>query len=624
MPWLGPPIGEVLEELAAAGRRRALAVPIGFVSDHVEVLYDLDFEARGQAARLGLVFERTESLNTSPRFVDALADLVRRGPPASLDRRRPRIPCRLGPPCRTSWSSGAESPASPPPGDSPGTVRADLERTAQPPRPECARRTVSVTVVEASPRFGGKIVTERVGGFLVDGGADSFASRKPRGVGLVRELGLGDRLIPTGSGEPPGAPAPVHVLRGGRLVPLPAGLSLVVPTRLGPLVRSPLLSLRGKLRVGLDLVLPGPSPIADGIGRGGEPRGDESVADLVRRRFGAEYLERLAGPLLAGIHSTDPEELSVAAAFPHLAAMERRHRSLLLAVRGNGGRRPARGAGPSGEAGRAPTPDTAAARVSLRGGMGELVDALVEALRGLSGLAPEGVSLRSGRGVLALEPRPGGGWTLRLDGGEALGADAVVLAAPPAVVASLVRDLDPGVAASLLAIPHVSSATVSLGYPRAAVTRPLRGMGFLVPRGEACRISACTFSSEKFPGRAPADHVLVRAFVGGAFATDGADSAERRGAEPTGLTDAELTALVHGELARLLGLTAGPVMARVHRFRAANPQYRIGHLERVAELDRRTPPGLVLAGCAYHGLGVPDCVASGERAARRALEAAVG
>jgi len=470
-----------------------------------------------------------------------------------------------------------------------------------------------VTVVEAEPRFGGKILTARVGGFLVDGGADSFASRKPRGVGLVRELGLGDRLIPTGRGPSSGAarPAtPVYVVRGGRLVPLPAGLSLVVPTRAGPVMRSSLLSLRGKLRVGLDLVLPGREPVVD-----------ESVAALIRRRFGTEYLERLAGPLLAGIHSTDPEELSVAAAFPHLAAMERRHRSLLLAVRRNG-HRPRVAA--DGTGGAPPSPDTAAARVSLAGGMGELVDGLVAAL------GQAGVVLRSSHGVLALEHRPGGGWTVRLAGGEALGADAVVLTAPPAVVANLVSGLEPVLAASLRAMPHASSATVSLGYPRDAVPRPLQGMGFLVPRGEACRVSACTFASEKFPGRAPEGHVLLRAFVGGGYlaadrSSSGASEDERTGLPEEGLkalSDDGLKALVHSELARLLGLTAEPVLSRVHRFRAANPQYRVGHLERVETLERKTPPGLVLAGCAYHGLGVPDCIASGESAALRALEAA--
>jgi len=489
--------------------------------------------------------------------------------------------------------------------------------------------SLRVTLVEASPRFGGKIVTERVDDFLVEGGADSFASRKPRGVGLVRELGLGERLVPTGSSgltESPGGgrrgAARVHVVRGDRLVPLPAGLSLVVPTRAGPIVRSPLLSFRGKLRLGLDLVLPrrdaASGDRARGSGGSGDFGRDESVAELIRRRFGSEYLERLAGPLLAGIHSTDPEELSVAAAFPHLREMERRHRSLLLAARKNGARRR-----PPAEAGRGgpPSPDTAAARVSLAGGMGELVEALVAALR------RAGVELLPGREVIALERRPGGGWRLRLAGGDpgageeegrgALDADAVVLAAPAAATAHLLSGLEPGLAAALGAISHVSSATVSLGYPRAAVGRPLDGLGFLVPRDELCRVSACTFSSEKFADRAPEGYVLLRAFVGGGWAPRGAAGE----GDPTGRADADLVALAHEELARLLGLTAEPVLARVHRFREANPQYRVGHLERIGTIERATPPGLVLAGCAYHGLGVPDCIASGERAARRALEA---
>jgi len=528
---------------------------------------------------------------------------------------------------------------------------------------------VRVTLVEASPRFGGKIVTEHLKGFLIEGGADSFAARKPRGVGLVRELGLEERLIPTGSNRPGGGR--VYVALGGRLVALPVGLSLVVPTRLGPVFRSPLLSLRGKLRVLLDLVLPrrreggrggrhggregrwagahhfgrhGDRPLRSGrsagsvgepatewsagSGEGGRPlRGgesaalsDESVAAFVRRRFGGEYLARVAGPLLGGIHSTDPEELSIEAAFPHLAALESRHRSLLLGVR------QLNGSGPP----RATARDTAAARVSLAGGMGELVDALVEGLRAA------GVEMLPGCSASRLEPGSGTGWTVHLADGRSIEADAVVLATPPPVAAGLLEGLAgqggpgalSGLASTLREIPQVSTATVSLGLPRSALGRELRGMGFLVPRSEGGLVSACTFSSLKFPGRAPEGHVLLRAFVGGSG-----------GFRPEALDDDALTERVRAELAEILDLAPGvgpqparipgrgrsaePVVTRVHRFVEANPQYRVGHAERVRVLEAALPPGLVLAGCGYHGLGIPDCIASGERAARAALQAAV-
>jgi oxygen-dependent protoporphyrinogen oxidase len=522
-----------------------------------------------------------------------------------------------------------------------------------------------ITLLEAAPRFGGKIATERAGGFLIEGGADSFAGRKPRGVGLVRELGLEDRLIPTGSGAPDRPTGRdrggVFLAMGGRLVALPAGLSLVVPTRAGPLARSPLLSARGKLRVGMDLVMPrrgggrfgrrgdrwgeraGARWFGRRRGRWGERAGarwfgrrrgrplrldggagalqgegaelpDESVAEFVRRRFGAEYLERIAGPLLGGIHSTDPEVLSMEAAFPHLSALERRHRSLLLGVRrGNGSRPPSPEQPPRSRPG-----DSAAARVSLSGGMGELVEVLVDRLR------DAGVDLRSSTPVAGLELASASGseadlWTVHPAGAPALSADALVLATPASVTAELLEALDPHLSAPLRAIPQISTATVSLGFPASvaeAVAGGLRGMGFLVPRSEGRLVSACTFSSLKFPGRAPDGQVLLRAFVGGAGNWEA-------GGRPDSGDDDALIDLVRSELAQMLGaeslLDREPVVARVHRFVEANPQYRVGHPGRVRELEGSLPGGLALAGCAYHGLGIPDCIASGERAAATAL-----
>jgi oxygen-dependent protoporphyrinogen oxidase len=440
-------------------------------------------------------------------------------------------------------------------------------------RPGSAAPTV--TLLEASDRFGGKIATEHRDGFLLEAGPDSFARHNPAGLGLVRELGLDERLLPTRPGR-------VYAVHGRRLVPLPAGLHLVVPTRLAPALASPLLSWRGKARLLGDLVLPR---------RRGE--GEESVGSFVRRRLGAEYLARVAGPLLAGIHATDADRLSLEAAFPRLAGLERRHRSLIL-----GARRESGGAGRDHESG--------GARVTLAGGLGELVGALV------GRLGERGVELRTGRPAAALEAvgGPGSGpapaWRLRFEGGGELEADGVVLAVPAARAGRLLAGVAPGLAAPLAGLPAASTATVSLAYPRGAVRHPLDGVGFLVPAGEGLAVTACTFSSSKFPGRAPEGHVLLRAYVGGS-----------RGGERARGEEAELVARVHGELTDLLGLSGEPVLTRVHRFLDANPRYVLGRAEQVGAVEAALPPGLALAGCAYHGLGIPDCIASGRRAAQR-------
>ncbi len=445
---------------------------------------------------------------------------------------------------------------------------------------ELSETGATVTLVEASDHFGGKISTEHRDGFLLEAGPDSFARHNPAGLGLVRELGLEARLLPTRPGR-------VYAVRGRRLVPLPAGLHLVVPTRLAPVLASPLLSWRGKARLLGDLVLPR-RDVRDGAG-------EESVGAFMRRRFGREYLDRVAGPLLAGIHATDADRLSLEAAFPRLAGLERRHRSLVL-----GARRESGGAGRGQE--------TGGARVTLAGGLGELVEALV------GRLGERGVELRAGRPAAALEAggAPDGGagstWKVRFDDGGGLEAGGVVLAVPAAAAGALLAEAAPGLAAPLTELPAATTATVSLAYPRRAVRHPLDGMGFLAPAGEGLAVTACTFASSKFPGRAPEGYVLLRAYVGGSW--DG----ERGRAG-----DAELVVLVQGELADLLGLSGEPVLTRVHRFPEANPRYVLGRAERVHAVEAALPPGVALAGCAYHGLGIPDCIASGRNAARRLL-----
>jgi oxygen-dependent protoporphyrinogen oxidase len=436
---------------------------------------------------------------------------------------------------------------------------------------DLAAAGVPFTLYEAQPRWGGVIRTERVAGFLLEGGPDSIFAQKPDGVALCRDVGLGERFVATS------APRTVYVLRRGKLHPLPEGV-LGIPNRIGPFVRTGLFSWRGKLRMALDLV----APRGDGA--------DESIASFLRRRLGREAVDLLGQPLMAGIHSGDPERLSLRATFPRLADLEARHRSLL-----RGFRAAARAAGPA-------PPGTAglgSAFVSLSDGLGALVEALVATL-------PPG-SLRPGTTVASVV-RAGAGFSLMMAGGGRETASTVILAVPAPRAAVVLADLDPELADLLAAIPFVSTAAVFLGYRREDVAHPLDGHGVMVPWTEGLRASACTFFSSKFPGRAPEGHVLLRGFLGSARDTGVLAS-----------TDTELAQIVREELGPLLGLRGEPVLVRVYRWPGGTPQMEVGHLERMARIEARLAagPGLLLAGAGLRGAGLPDCIADGRAAAAR-------
>lgn len=430
---------------------------------------------------------------------------------------------------------------------------------------------VDVVLVEAGPRLGGTIATEHTGGFLVEGGPDAFITEKPWALALCDRLGITPDLTGTTEGD-----RRTYIARRGRLHALPEGFLMLAPTNWSTLAASPLFSWPGKLRMALDLLLPARR----------DP-GDESLASFVRRRLGREALERAADPLVSGIYTADPERLSLAATMPRFLDLERKHRSIILGLRAGG------------QARSAAEQKAAGARYSLfmthRRGMSAFVDAI-------AGRLPAG-TVRMGAAATALA-RDGGGWRV-VAGGERLAADAVVLATPAHAAARLVEPLDAALARDLAAIEYASSATVSLGF-RAADVRLPAGFGFVVPNVEGRPLVACTFSSRKFPARAPEGHELLRVFVGGA-----------RRPELAGLPDDVLLGLVRGELRSLLGVTAEPELARVSRWPRAMPQYTVGHLDRVAGIEARVAalPGLALAGSAYRGVGIPDCVRSGEAAA---------
>jgi oxygen-dependent protoporphyrinogen oxidase len=433
---------------------------------------------------------------------------------------------------------------------------------------------LDLTLVEARDRLGGTIHTERTDGFLVEGGPDSFLSEKPWALALCRRLGVEDQLVRTDDRF-----RKVFVWRAGRLHPLPDGFQLLAPTRLAPFLGTSLFSWPGKLRMAMDLVLP-----RGGVGE------DESLGAFVRRRLGTEALERVAQPLVAGIYTADPDDLSLAATMPRFLELERRERSLILGL--------------MRAAKRAPQAGTSGARWSLfvtfARGMGQMIETLA------ARLPDSAVQLRTR--VTGIE-RAGARWRVAVSGG-AFEADAVVVAAESHAAARLLRYGDPQIAALLAEIGYASSATVSLGYRRADVPHALDAFGFVVPRTEGKALLAATFSSVKYPGRAPEGHALIRAFLGGALDAAALDR-----------DDDALITRAREELRASLGVTAAPVLTRLARHPASMPQYRVGHLTRIETIEHRLAalPGLFLAGGAYRGVGIADCVRSGEAAAEAAV-----
>ncbi|MFN8485210.1 MAG: protoporphyrinogen oxidase [Anaerolineae bacterium] len=431
---------------------------------------------------------------------------------------------------------------------------------------------VRYVVLEASERWGGKVQTIARDGFVMEAGPDSFLTQKPAALDLCRALGLEDSLIPA---NPEGRR--LYIVRDGRLAPMPGGMNLMVPTEIGPLLRSPLLSPRGKLRVAAEPLIPR------------QPHdGDESMAGFVRRRLGAEALDRLASPLLAGVYAGDPERLSIHATFSRFPEMEKVHGSLIL-----GARRQRRAA---------PSRPQRPAFLSLEDGMQQLTDGLV------ARLDPNALRLRAAVDAIGWRLAPADGVVLRLHSGEAIEAHAVVLAVPAFSAAAMLSSSAPDLSTLLQRQRYVSSATVSLGYRAQDVPPSLDGVGFVVPAKEGRRITACTSSSLKLARRAAHGCVLLRCFVG------------RDGAEHVLNTDDEgLVRIARDELRELTGLTAEPLSAQVARWERGMPQYDVGHADWLAQIETEVVryPGLFLTGHPYRGIGVPDVIRDGELTAAR-------
>lgn len=447
---------------------------------------------------------------------------------------------------------------------------------------------MTCTLIEAGGDWGGKIVTHRVGDLTIEAGPDSFLSQKPWGLELCQKLGLTGRLINTNEHQ-----KKTFVYSRGRLRELPEGLVVIVPTKLGPFLKSGLISWSGIVRMGLDLALPARRLSLEG--------GDESLASFFSRRLGREAFERVVEPLMAGIYAGDASQISLRATFPRFLDLERQHGSLIrgmLASRGAVSMSADRPAGHS--SGRTMF-------VTLQDGLSELVRALV------SKLIASGTRLMTRRTVTALRVRQSGithpvGWTydLTLGDGSVLSADAVVLATPAFVSSDLVRPLSPIAAELLGAIPYASTATVSLAYKAGTLGDGVSGFGFVVPRIEGRDLLAATWTSLKWPHRAPASQTLVRCYLGGV----GREAILQE-------DDTTLIRRVRDELRHIAGVTAEPDYVEVNRWDRGMPQYTLGHLDRLETIQRSLDryPGLVLAGAAYRGIGIPDCIRDGTEAA---------
>lgn len=427
---------------------------------------------------------------------------------------------------------------------------------------------IQVSLVETAPTVGGKITSSREVGFVIEGGPDSFITKKPSALELCRALGLNDELIGSKS-----ARQPTYVWSVGRLHPMPEGIMLMAPTMILPLLRSRLISWPGKLRMGLEAVIP-PS----------RKTGEESLATFVRRRFGPELLNKIAAPLMAGIHAADPEALSLQSTFPMFLQLEQTYGSILRGMFSQRMRK---------KPGRASTGQQSkpgSMFMTLRGGLQQLVDALQSCLHAGTVCVNLGVTSIT---------HDADQYMVALSDGTSVLADEVVFTTPAWATARMVQSIDHVLASKLREIPYVSTATVSLGFKREDIPHSLDGYGFVVPLSEGRRITACTWASQKFEHRAPADCVLLRVFIGGACAEDLAE-----------LDEVTLIQLAREELRTTMGITADPILAKAYRWHKSTPQYNVGHEARVAEIERNCQmhPGLHLAGAAYHGAGIPDCI----------------
>jgi len=433
-----------------------------------------------------------------------------------------------------------------------------------------------ITLIESSGQWGGKITTDRVtfddGTFIIEGGPDTFLATKPWGVALCKELGLGDRLHGTNQKQ-----KNTYVLHHNQLEPLPDGLAMMIPTNVQAILKTRLVSWFGKARMGFDFLQPAKSL-----------NGDESLGTFVSRRLGREAYENLIEPLMSGIYAGDGDQLSLASTFPYLRDLELKYGSL------------ARGALEMRKKTNGKVQGSRSAFLTPTTGLVEIVDALVENLKS------NNVDLRLNSRVTSIS-RPST-FDVRLDSAEHIESDALILATPAYISGGLLASFDPELASTLMSIPYASTATVSLAYRQSDLPRELDGYGYVIPRREGRKALAGTWTSTKFPHRAPDGYALIRVFVG-------------RAGQDIPWDENELLELAKEEVKMTSGITAEPMLSRVFMWDKAMPQYNLGHPDKLKQIDAalENHPGLALAGNGYRGIGIPDCIHSGEVAVERVL-----
>lgn len=436
---------------------------------------------------------------------------------------------------------------------------------------------VHVTVYEASDRVGGVLHTEVTDGWVIEHGPESFLAMKPRGIGLAKELGLEPSFQTTNP-----ANRGSLIMKNGELHKMPEGLTGLIPSQFGPMMRTGLVSPIGKLRMGLDFLIPAKKDEAD-----------ESLGSFIRRRLGNDVFEHLIEPLMAGIYSGHGDELSLNATFPQLRAAEREHGGLIKGVLAQKKAQKARPIGHQAPIG----------FLSFRQGIQQLVTALEEHITATGG------EIRLNSAITGLKRTGERRFVLQANDGD-IDVDGVILAAPVHVQANLLDNIAPPAANAMREIPQVSSAVVMLGYEESATNKAPTNYGYLSPRAEKRPVKAVTWMSSKWEGRAPDGHFLVRGFLG------------RAGDQQVlNATNAELVQHVRDEIAKTGNISGEPMLTRVVRLNAASPQYTVGHLDRVARIERSTADiaGLGIAGNMLRGVGIPDAIAAGEAASDKIL-----
>jgi oxygen-dependent protoporphyrinogen oxidase len=439
------------------------------------------------------------------------------------------------------------------------------------------QRPIEIVLFESDARLGGALETLHHNGLTIETGADSFLSEKPWAMNLAGRLGLSSQLIRTQEQF-----RKTMVVRRGRLLPIPEGFSLMAPSYLGPVLRSSLFSPLGKARMMFEPLVPCRRMTTD-----------ESLASFVTRRLGREVLDRVAQPLAAGIYTADPAMLSAQSTMPRFVEMERRYGSVIRGLRAAARTRDTDSRHISG------------ARwslfVSFAGGIEALVNALSERLPRV---------IRYNSQVRQLVRDDNSGWSLVLADGKRYSAALAICAAPAFEAARLLEPHDSRTAAALAKISYASAATVNLVWPMADFPHPPDSFGFVVPVIERRKIIAGSFSSLKFPARAPADLLLARVFLGGALQTAMME-----------LDDSAMVTAARDEFRALLGVSAPPLFTFVRRWPRSMPQYAVGHRDRIAEIRSEAAqlPHLLLAGAYLDGVGIPDCIHSGETAAEAAF-----